>query len=94
MLVEYYKLCYEWLFVTSANVFSPTTSKKRKGSMGLLSATDCLINTNVLVFRESQQRNYTFMSKAHRLDVLSLTPLPKVYFTLFHTFTIFFSLSA
>ena len=46
--------------------------------MGLLGPTECQVNTNVTVFRESQQRNYLFLDKTQLVDVFSVSPLPKV----------------
>ena len=56
----------------------PVKSHKRTGSMGLLGPTECQVNTNVTVFRESQQRNYLFLDQPQLVDVFSVSPLPKV----------------
>ena len=48
--------------------------------MGLLGPTECQVNTNVTVFRESQQRNSLFLDQPQLVDVFSISPLPKVCF--------------
>ncbi|KAL5255578.1 hypothetical protein ACHWQZ_G010974 [Mnemiopsis leidyi] len=60
------------------DVDGPVKSHKRTGSMGLLGPTECQVNTNVTVFRESQQRNYLFLDQPQLVDVFSISPLPKV----------------